>query len=205
MWRSTFVLDVYKDLGQTILSVSCNISKVRVRTVTRIAYVAQKRSALPCHISRYSRSQARTGLTSFIYFIVSPYYKSLDMTTTEENKDEKKKDIKRTKRLEARVTEKEYAKAVELAETCGLTLSDYIRKCALGQHPRRRLTDKEVEALCSLSDARGALMRIAAAVKSIQGSHRAQYFADTRFVEQWMRAAIPLMARWNEIQEYITQ
>ena len=38
------------------------------------------------------------------------------MTTTEENKDEKKKDIKRTKRLEARVTEKEYAKAVELAE-----------------------------------------------------------------------------------------
>lgn len=117
----------------------------------------------------------------------------------------KEKDIKRTKRLEARVTEKEYAKAVELAETCGLTLSDYIRKCALGQHPRRRLTDKEVEALCSLSDARGALMRIAAAVKSIQGSHRAQYFADTRFVEQWMRAAIPLMARWNEIQEYITQ
>ena len=100
---------------------------------------------------------------------------------------------------------RKYAKAVELAETCGLTLSDYIRKCALGQHPRRRLTDKEVEALCSLSDARGALMRIAAAVKSIQGSHRAQYFADTRFVEQWMRAAIPLMARWNEIQEYITQ
>lgn len=127
------------------------------------------------------------------------------MTTTEENKDEKKKAIRRTKRLEARVTEKEYAKAVELAETCGLTLSDYIRKCALGQCPRRRLTDKEVEALCSLSDARGELMRIATAVKSIQGSHRAQYFADTRFVEQWMRAAIPLIVRWNEIQEYITQ
>lgn len=128
------------------------------------------------------------------------------MTITEENKDEKKKAIRRTKRLEARVTEKEYAKAVELAETCGLTLSDYIRKCALGQHPKRRLTDKkEVEALCSLSDARGDLMHIAAAVKSIQGSKRAQYFADTRFVEQWMRAAVPLIARWNEIQEYITQ
>ena len=202
MWRSTFVLDVYKVFGQTIRYVNCDISKVHVSTVTRIAYVAQNRSALPCHISRYNRSQARTGLTNFI---VSPYYKSLDMTTVEENKDEKKKAIKRTKRLEARVTEKEYAKAVELAETCGMTLSDYIRKCALGQHPRRRLTDKEVEALCSLSDARGELMRIAAAVKSIQGSRRAQYFADTRFVEQWMRAAVPLIARWNEIQEYITQ
>lgn len=54
------------------------------------------------------------------------------MTTTEENKDGKKKAIRRTKRLEARVTEKEYAKVVELAETCGLTLSDYIRKCAFG-------------------------------------------------------------------------
>lgn len=134
------------------------------------------------------------------------------MTTIEEEKkdeqndDEKKKDIvKRTKRLEARVTEEEYAKAVEIAETCGLALSDYIRKCALGQRPRQRLTDKEIEALCSLSDARGDLIRIATAVKSIQGSRRAQYFADTRFVEQWMRAAVPLIARWNKIQEYLTQ
>lgn len=124
----------------------------------------------------------------------------------EQNDDEKKKEIvRRNKRLEARVTEEEYAKTVELAETCGLALSDYIRKCALGQRPRRRLTDKEIEALCSLSDARGDLIRIATAVKSIQGSRRAQYFADTRFVEQWMRAAVPLIARWNKIQEYLTQ
>ena len=50
------------------------------------------------------------------------------MTLT--NEFEKEEAIKRTKRLEARVTEKEYAKAVELAETCGLSLSNYIRKCA---------------------------------------------------------------------------
>ncbi len=36
------------------------------------------------------------------------------MTTTEENKDGKKKAIRRTKRLEARVTEKEYAKSWNL-------------------------------------------------------------------------------------------
>ena len=112
---------------------------------------------------------------------------------------------KRTRRLEARVTVEEYAKVAELAETCGLSLSDYIRQCSLGQHPRRRLTDTEAEALYSLSDARGDLIRIAAAVKAIQGSKRAQYFSDTRFVERWMRAAIPLIARWKEIQDYITQ
>ena len=121
------------------------------------------------------------------------------------NKGLNKQTMRRTRRLEARVTTEEYAKAVELAETCGLSLSDYVRRCTLGQHPRQRLSDKEAEALCSLSDARGDLIRIAAAVKAIQGSKRAQYFSDTRFVERWMRAAIPLIARWKEIQDYITQ
>ena len=121
------------------------------------------------------------------------------------NKELNKLTAKRTRRLEARVTPEEYTKAMELAETCGIGLSEYIRRCSLGQHPRQRLTDKEAEALCSLSDARGDLVRIAAAIKSIQGSGRAQYFSDTRFVERWMRAAIPLIARWKEIQDYITQ
>ena len=121
------------------------------------------------------------------------------------DKELNKLTTRRTRRLEARVTSEEYAKAAELAETCGLSLSDYIRRCALGHHPRRRLTDTEAEALCSLSDARGDLIRIAAAVKAIQGSRRAQYFSDTRFVERWMRAAVPLIARWKEIQDYITQ
>ena len=121
------------------------------------------------------------------------------------DKELNKMTTKRTRRLEARVTSEEYAKVTELAETCGIGLSEYIRRCALGQHPRQRLTDKEAEALCSLSDARGDLIRIAAAVKAIQGSRRAQYFSDTRFVERWMRAAIPLIARWKEIQDYITQ
>ena len=63
---SKFVLDVYKDFGQTVHSTSCAMSDVRVRTVTRIAYVAQNRFGLPCHISYNCRSQARIGLTSFI-------------------------------------------------------------------------------------------------------------------------------------------
>ena len=84
----------------------------------------------------------------------------------EEEKD--KKDTRRILRLEARVTEDEYAKAAELAQSCGLTMSDYVRRTALGHRPHLRLTEREVEALCSLSDARGDLIRVVAAVKSIQ-------------------------------------
>lgn len=77
----------------------------------------------------------------------------------DENKDEEKdkKDTRRTLRLEARVTEDEYTKALELAQSCGLTMSDYVRRTALGHRPHLRLTEREAEALCSLSDARATL------------------------------------------------
>lgn len=78
--------------------------------------------------------------------------KNTDKGVDEEND---KKVIRRTLRLEARVTDQEYDKAKELAKTCGLSMSNYVRRTALGQHPRQRLTESEVEALCSLTDARG--------------------------------------------------
>ena len=126
-------------------------------------------------------------------------------TDNEVDDENDKKVIRRTLRLEARVTEQEYAKAAELAKTCGLSMSNYVRRTALGQRPRQRLTEREVEALCSLTDARGDLIRIVAAVKSIQADKRAMYFSDTRFVEQWMIAAIQLINRWNQIENYLTE
>ena len=53
-----------------------------------------------------------------------------------------KKVVRRTLRLEARVTEQEYIQAAKLAKTCGLSMSDYVRRTALGQHPRQRLSVK---------------------------------------------------------------
>lgn len=84
-------------------------------------------------------------------------------------------------------------------------MSNYVRRTALGQHPRQRLTEREVEALCSLTDARGDLIRIVAAVKSIQADKRALYFSDTRFVERWMIAATQLINRWGQIENYLTE
>ena len=126
-------------------------------------------------------------------------------TDKEVNEENEKKVTRRTLRLEARVTEQEYTQAAELAKTCGLSMSDYVRRTALGQHPRQRLSEREVEALCSLSDARGDLIRVVAAVKSIQADKRAIYFSDTRFVEQWMKAATKLINRWNQIEAYLNE
>ena len=105
---------------------------------------------------------------------------------------------KRTERLEVRVTSDEYNRVAELAN-----VSNYVRKCVLGQHPKQRLTDREIEALCSLADARGDLIRIVSAVKSIQSDKRGLYFHNTKFVEEWMKAAIPLITRWGDIKDYL--
>ena len=123
--------------------------------------------------------------------------------SNEADEEDDRKVIRRTLRLEARVSEQEYTKAKELAKTCGLSMSNYVRRTALGQH--QRLTESEVEALCSLTDARGDLIRIVAAVKNIQADKRAMYFSDTRFVEQWMRAATQLINRWSQIENYLTE
>lgn len=131
--------------------------------------------------------------------------KKKKITNKDIEEENDKKVTRRTLRLEARVTEQEYTKAKELAKTCGLTMSNYVRRTALGQHPRQRLTEREVEALCSLTDARGDLIRIVAAVKAIQADKRAMYFSDTRFVEQWMIAATQLINRWNQIENYLTE
>ena len=125
--------------------------------------------------------------------------------SNEVDEENDKKVIKRILRHEARVTKQEYTQAAELAKSCGLSMSNYARRTALGQHPRQRLSEREVEALCSLTDARGDLIRIAAAVKSIQADKRAMYFSDTRFVEQWMRVATQLINRWSQIENYLTE
>lgn len=120
-------------------------------------------------------------------------------------KQNKNEAPKRIKRLEARVTEAEYEKIEAQAKECGLSVSEYTRQVALGQHPRKRLDDREIEALCSLSDARADLVKIAAAVKSIQADKRRLVFKDPAFVERWMRAAVPLIQRWGEIIIYMKE
>lgn len=110
----------------------------------------------------------------------------------------------RSARVEARVTPDEFRQIAALADKCGLSVSDYVRRCSLNMRPRQRLTERQAEALCSLADARGDLVRIAAAVRSIRADKRGLYFRNTAFVERWMQASLPLIERWRYIQENFT-
>ena len=70
---------------------------------------------------------------------------------------------KYTSRLIVRLTPQLHKEIAEYAALCGLTTSAYARKRLEGKYPKQRLTDKEMEALNSLSDARGDIQKFCSA------------------------------------------
>ncbi len=122
------------------------------------------------------------------------------------NEDEQEKSgTTRSSRIEARVTDAGLKRIVALAAQCGLTLSDYLRRCALGHRPKRRLSEREIEALCSLTDARAELIHIRNALKGRSQQERQRYFGNPRFMEQWIVAVNRLVEQWDNIVRNINQ
>ncbi len=122
------------------------------------------------------------------------------------NEDEQEKTgTTRSRRIEARVSDAELKRIVALAAQCGLTLSTYLRRCTLGHRPKRRLSEREIEALCSLTDARAELIHIRNALKGRSRQERQRYFGNPRFMEQWIVAVNRLVEQWDNIVRNINQ
>lgn len=117
----------------------------------------------------------------------------------------KKNGTTRNRRIEARVTDTELGRIVALAQQCELTVSNYVRRCALGQHPKQRLNDREIESLCSLTDARSELVHIRNVLKGRNQQERQRYFRNPRFMEQWIVAVNRLVEQWDNIVRNISQ
>ena len=117
----------------------------------------------------------------------------------------KKTGTTRSRRIEARVSDAELKRIVALAAQCGLTLSNYLRRCALGHRPKRRMSEREMEALCSLTDARAELIHIRNALNGRTQQERQRYFGNPRFMEQWIVAVNRLVEQWDNIITNIIQ
>ena len=118
---------------------------------------------------------------------------------------QKKTGTTRSRRIEARVSDAELKRIVALAAQCGLTLSNYLRRCALGHWPKRRMSEREMEALCSLTDARAELIHIRNALNGRTQQERQRYFGNPRFMEQWIVAVNRLVEQWDNIITNINQ
>ena len=111
----------------------------------------------------------------------------------------------RTRHIDIRLTEEEYEMVIKKATECGLTLSSYGRKLCQGHRPSRRLTQDEMQALNSLSDARADLIRIQNTLKSKPDEVKKQYFRDATFMRLWIASVDKLIVRWGQIRDSINQ
>ena len=106
--------------------------------------------------------------------------------------------------LAFRCSSEERKQITDKAESCGLSMSNYIRRCAIGHNPKLRMTDAEIETFKSLAEARGELVRIKNALKGKNLKQRKRYFDNVNFMHYWITAVDKLIRQWDDILNKLT-
>ena len=110
---------------------------------------------------------------------------------------------KRDRRVEFRLNDEEYAIGLKNATACGMTISEYGRKCFINQEPKQHLTEREIEAYKSLADARGDLLHVRNALKGRTQEQIKNYFNDDEFMRNWILAINNIITQWDTIIEQL--
>ena len=111
----------------------------------------------------------------------------------------------RTMHLDTRVTREESETIRRKAEECGLTVSDYMRRCALGHSPRKHLTDKEIDAYMSLQEMRQHFVGIKNALWGKSKKEKLEIFGDVDFMKRWVRAVTTVLTYWDNLLKKMKQ
>ena len=117
------------------------------------------------------------------------------------NDKKNEKVANRDRHVDFRVNDEEYAIGLKNAEACGLSVSEYGRKRFIGNEPKLHLTEREIEAYKSLSDARGDLVHIRSALKGKTQEQIMNYFNDPDFMREWILAINNIIVQWDTILE----
>lgn len=104
-----------------------------------------------------------------------------------------------------RATEQERITISAKAQVCGISISEYIRRCAIGHMPKQRMTRSQAQAYISISEARGDLIHIKNALNAMNQEDRLRCFVDPYFMRKWISGANKLIKRWREIERTLTE
>lgn len=116
----------------------------------------------------------------------------------------KQKEPAKTRRIMVRLTDAEYERVRSDAELSGLTTCAYARKRLNGEHPKRRMSEDEIVALSSLSDARGDIVKLFSFLRSKPHDERERIMRTQIFMSQWKAAAQQILNRMVEIEKNIS-
>ena len=103
-----------------------------------------------------------------------------------------------------RCTNEVWAQLKARAKECGISLNRYLTETGLKHHPRQRLTQKEVDALNSLVDARANLISIRNVLSKKTAEEKLKLFRTEKFMSWWIRSSAELIQHWYSIEENIS-
>ncbi len=124
---------------------------------------------------------------------------------SKKNQENKQKAPTKSHRIMVRLTEEEYDRVQFDAELSGLTVCAYARKRLNGDRPKRRMTEDEITALSSFSDARGDIVKLFSFLKSKPYDERERIMRTQIFMTKWKAAAQQILNRMIEIEKNISQ
>jgi len=118
----------------------------------------------------------------------------------------KKKIVKKppTKVHAIRCTDEGWNELKRLAKECGISLNRYLVETGLKHHPRQRLTEKEADALNSLTEARTDLIKIRSALHGLSEEEKQKKFRSDKFMRWWIDSVTELIQHWYCIEQNIT-
>lgn len=112
-------------------------------------------------------------------------------------------DGRRTEYVGAKVTDKQKIRIRQLADKCGMTVSDYLLARAFNYKPRERLTERQTAILETLVGCRSDLVNYTSALRGMDRERRRQMFNSYPFMLGWLKELGRLAERISQVLDSV--
>lgn len=108
-------------------------------------------------------------------------------------------------RVAFRISDEQKKMLRKNAVLCGMSTSDYARRCIFEGTPKQRMTEEERKVFLLLSDIRGDLVHFINVLKGKSQEERLRYFQNYAFMLKWKEAVDAMVNRLTQILSYLSE
>ena len=107
---------------------------------------------------------------------------------------------KRTEVVHFKVNARENLDIYTSAKKCGMTVSEFVRSCALGYQPIARMTTEEKDLITKLAQARSDIANFINAINGLTSEEKRKLFHNRQLMEKWYNEVRPIT---DAVREFI--
>jgi len=107
---------------------------------------------------------------------------------------------KRTEVVHFKVNARENLDIYTSAKKCGMTVSEFVRSCALGYQPIARMTTEEKDLITKLAQARSDIANFINAINGLTSEEKRKLFHNRQLMEKWYNEVRPIT---DAVSEFI--